>query len=99
MKITDTFTKQLEWETLQSEKLRAAILASYALFTMIYIISIHYILNFQSHPIDKFPLPLTLLFFLIALFFYEVIANRVLNYRLKKFNKAIHPHFKYLTSI
>jgi adenylate cyclase len=99
MKITDTFTKQLEWEKLQSEKLRAAILASYALFTMIYIISIHYIINFQTHSIDEFPLPLTLLFFLIALFFYEAIANRALNYRLKKFNKAIHPHFKYLTAI
>src|SRR6478672_113462 len=100
MKIIDTFTKQFEWETLQSEKLRAAILASYALFTMIYIVAIHYIINYQTQFTNQFPLPTTLLFFLSALFGYEAIANRVLNYRLQKLNTAaIHPHFKYITSL
>jgi adenylate cyclase len=100
MKIIDTFTKQFEWETLQSEKLRAAILASYALFTMIYIIAIHYIINYQTQFTNQFPLPTTLLFFLSALFGYEAIANRVLNYRLQKFSTAaIHPHFKYITAL
>ncbi|MEP6616224.1 MAG: adenylate/guanylate cyclase domain-containing protein, partial [Ginsengibacter sp.] len=93
------FTKQFEWETLQSEKLRAAILASYALFTMIYIVAIHYIINYETPHTNEFPLPATLLFFLFALFIYEAIANRVLNYRLKKFDReAIHPDFKYLTA-
>ena len=99
MKITDTFTKQFQWETLQSEKLRAAILASYALFTMIYIVAIHYIINYKTHTSNEFPLPFALLCFLFALFLYEGIANRVLNYRLKRFDKAIHPDFKYITAL
>src|SRR5437868_15462021 len=99
MKITDTFTKQFQWETLQSEKLRAAILASYALFTIIYIVAIHYIINYKTQSSNEFPLPLTLLFFLFALFVYEGIANRILKYRLKRFDKAIHPDFKYITAL
>ena len=100
MKITTSFKKQFDWETLQSEKLRAAILAAYSIFTLIYIVCISLIINYQSHSIDQFPLPLSLLVFLFVLFVYEIIANRILNYRLKKFDKeAIHPHFKYLTAL
>lgn len=97
MKIKASFTKQFEWETLQSEKLRAAILAAYAAFSFVYILSISLILNNQSTSIDKVPLPVTLLVFLGSLFIYEYLANRILNYRLKQF-KTIHRHFKYLTA-
>ena len=99
MKITAAFTKQFEWETLQSEKLRAAILAAYAFFTFIYIFCINLIVNTQHHSIDRFPLPVILLFFLFILFIYEVITNRVLNYRIKKYEQGIHPHFKYITAL
>lgn len=97
MKIRASFTKQFEWETLQSEKLRAAILAAYAAFSFIYILSISLLLNNKEVSIDNAPLPLTLLFFLGSLFIYEYITNRVLNYRLKRF-RSIHRHFKYLTA-
>lgn len=102
MKITTTFTKQFEWETLQSEKMRAAILAAYSLFTFIYIFCITLIINDQpiNHTEHEFPLPYTLLIFLFILFVYELVANRVLNFRLKKIDKrAIHPSFKYITAL
>lgn len=99
MKIRAAFTKQFEWETLQSERLRAAILAGYALFTFIYILCIGFVINNQTHSIDKFPLPVILLFFLFILFIYEFIANRVLNYHIKKLNKSAYPHFKYITAL
>src|SRR5438874_2125733 len=100
MKITTTFTKQFEWETLQSEKLRAAILAAYSLFTFVYIFCITIIVNNQPLPGEGFSLPYTLLAFLFVLAAYEFIANRVLNFRLKKIEKqAIHPSFKYLTGL
>src|SRR6476619_7012223 len=97
MKIKASFTKQFEWETLQSEKLRAAILAAYAAFGFIYILSISLIMNNQATSIDKTPLPFTLLIFLAALFIYEYATNRILNFRLKRF-RTIHRHFKYLTA-
>ena len=99
MKIRAAFTKQFEWETLQSEKLRAAILASYSLFTFIYILFINLIMNKQNHSIDQVPPPVMLLFFLFILFIYEFVTNRVLNYRIKKLNKSVHPHFKYVTAL
>ena len=99
MKITAAFTKQFEWETLQSEKLRAAILACYAFFTFIYVLCINLIINNQNRSIDKFPLPVLLLFFLFILFIYEFITNRVLSYRIKKYDQGIHPHFKYITAL
>ena len=67
MKITAAFTKQFELETLQSEKLRAAILASYAFFTGIYILGISYLIkNDPATSETKFKLPYTLLFLLAA---------------------------------
>lgn len=99
MKIRAAFTKQFEWETLQSERLRAAMLAGYALFTFIYILCIGFIINNQTKSIDKFPLPVILLIFLLVLFIYEFVANRILNYRIKKLNKSAHPHFKYITAL
>jgi len=99
MKIRASFTKQFEWETLQSERLRAAILAGYSLFTFVYILCIGFIINSQNHSIDRFSLPVILLIFLFILFIYEFIANRVLNYRIKKLNKSAHPHFKYITAL
>ncbi|MEP6595594.1 MAG: glycosyltransferase [Ginsengibacter sp.] len=96
MKITAAFTKQFELETLQSEKLRAAILASYALFTGLYILVISYLIkNDAATSETQFPLPKTLLFLLAGLFIYEVFANRILHYRALKFRKSIHPNFKY----
>ncbi|MBA2249500.1 MAG: adenylate/guanylate cyclase domain-containing protein [Chitinophagaceae bacterium] len=99
MKITASFAKQFEWETLQSEKLRAAILAGYAIFTFIYILSISLFLNHNHTLIDQLPLPEALLIFLAILFTYEIITNRVLDHRLKKLSKSIHPHFKYFTAL
>ncbi|MDQ6756433.1 MAG: adenylate/guanylate cyclase domain-containing protein [Bacteroidota bacterium] len=99
MKITAAFSKQFEWETLQSEKLRAAILAAYSLFTFIYILCINLIISNQSNSTDKFPLPVILLFFLFILFIYEFVVNRVLNYRIKKYDQGIHRHFKYITAL
>lgn len=99
MKITTAFTKQFELETLQSEKLRAAILASYALFTGVYILVIGYLINNDSSKTaNHFKLPHSLLFLLGSLFVYEIIANRVLNYRALKFGKSIHRNFKYLNA-
>ena len=96
MKITTAFTKQFELETLQSERLRAAILASYALFTAVYILVISYLIRNDTGPsATQFRLPHTLLFLLAGLFVYEVGANRILHYRLKKFRKSSHPNFKY----
>ena len=69
MKIRAAFTKQFEWETLQSEKLRAAILAAYSLFTFIYILFISFIINKQTNSIDKFPLP-EFYFFFFSFYFY-----------------------------
>lgn len=99
MKLRVAFTKQFEWEALQSEKLRAAILAAYSLFTFIYILCITYVINKQNNSLDKFPLPVILLLFLCILFIYELITNRVLNYRIKKYEAGIHPHFKYFTAL
>ena len=99
MKIRASFTKQFEWETLQSERLRAAILAGYALFTFVYILCIGYIINSQAHSIDRFSMPVIVLIFLFILFIYEFIANRILNYRIKKLNKSAYPNFKYITAM
>lgn len=99
MKIITAFTKQFEWETLQSEKLRAAILAGYSLFAFIYIICISYIINYQNHSFVSSPLPVVLLVFLFFLFVYEFITNRIINYRIKKLNKSVHHNFKYITAL
>ena len=99
MKITAAFTKQFELETLQSEKLRAAILASYALFTGLYILVISYLIkNDTINTGTQFELPYTLLLLLGGLFVYEVIANRILHHRALKFGKSIHPNFKYINA-
>ncbi len=98
MKITAAFARQFEWETLQSEKLRAAILASYTFFTFVYILCINLIINNQNKSIDKYPLPVILLAFLFILFIYEFATNRILNYRIKKL-KTSHPIFKYITAL
>jgi adenylate cyclase len=99
MKITTAFSKQFELETLQNEKLRAAILASYALFTAAYILIISYLIkNDTSQTAVRFKVPATLLFLLGGLFVYEIIANRVLSYRAKTYGKSIHPNFKYVNA-
>ena len=100
MKITASFNRQFEWETLQSEKLRAAILAGYSLFTCSYILGVSFLVHYNAvpHP-TQFKLPLTLLIFLGALFFYELTANRILNYRLKSFDQPVHSLFKYLNAL
>lgn len=100
MKITTSFTKLFEIETLKSEKLRAAILAGYALFTAIYISVISYLIkNDISIKESVVPLPHSLFILLAALFFYELIANRLLNYREKKYGRSIHPNFKYVNAV
>ncbi len=99
MKIRTAFTKQFELETLQSEKLRAAILAAYSLFTGLYILVISYLIkNDAGNTATQFRLPNTLLFLLAGLFVYEICANRILDYRAKKFRKSIHRNFKYATA-
>jgi Adenylate cyclase, family 3 (some proteins contain HAMP domain) len=99
MKITTAFTKQFELETLQSEKLRAAILASYALFTGVYILVINYLIKSDTgKTVEGFKLPHSLLFLLAGLFFYELGTNRLLNYRTRKFQRSIHPNFKYVNA-
>ena len=98
MKITAAFTKLFELETLQSEKLRSAILASYALFTALYIIVISYLIKNDAASGTQFKLPDTLLFLLAGLFVYEVATNRILNYRARKFGKSIHRNFKYINA-
>lgn len=98
MKITTSFTKLFELETLQSEKLRSAILASYALFTGLYIVVISYLIKNDAASGAQFKLPDTLLFLLAGLFFYEVATNRILNYRARKFGKSIHRNFKYINA-
>jgi len=99
MKITTAFTKLFELETLRSEKLRAAILASYSLFTALYVLIISYLikndLGIKNTVVD---LPISLFFLLCALFFYEIIANRILGFRAKKYGKSIHPNFKYVNA-
>jgi adenylate cyclase len=98
MKITTSFTKLFELETLQSEKLRSAILASYALFTGLYIIVISYLIKNDTEAGIQFPLPYTLLILLGGLFVYEIATNRILNYRARKYGKSIHPKFKYVNA-
>ena len=98
MKITAAFAKQFELETLQSEKLRAAILASYALFTAFYILIISSLIKNDPGAGDYFRLPVTLLILMGILFVYEIAANRMLGYRAKKFGRSIHPHFKYFNA-
>ena len=99
MKITTSFTRLFEIETLQSEKLRSAILASYALFTALYILGISYLIKNDPGITDPvFTLPYTLLFLLGGLFVYEIITNRLLDYRIRKFGKSIHPNFKYVNA-
>ncbi len=94
-----SFTKLFELETLKSEKLRAAILAWYALFAAIYISIISYLIkNDTSIKEAAVPLPHNLFYLLAALFCYEVIANRILDYRIKKHGKSIHPNFKYVNA-
>ena len=100
MKITTSFSKLFEIETLKSEKLRAAILAGYALFTAIYISVISYLIkNDTSIEKTAAPLPHSLFFLLAALFFYELIANRLLRIREKKYGGSIHPNFKYVNAV
>lgn len=99
MKITAAFTKLFEIETLQSEKLRAAILASYALFTGLYIAVISYLIKNDTGAAGSgFTLPYTLLYLLAGLFIYEMTTNRILDYRARKFGKSIHPNFKYVNA-
>ncbi|MEJ7673149.1 MAG: hypothetical protein WKF59_10655 [Chitinophagaceae bacterium] len=99
MKITNAFSKQFEVETLQSEKLRAGILAAYALFAGLYIWVISYlIVNDKIISKNLYEIPYTLLLLLAGLFIYEIITNRALNYRAKKFGKSIHPKFKYINA-
>ena len=98
MKISAAFAKQFEWETLQSEKLRAAILAAYALFTFAYIFCINIILHDQNSFVGSFEVPRVLLMFLFVLFLYEFVVNRILEYRLKRF-KPLHGGFKYATAL
>lgn len=98
MKITASFKKQFETETLQSEKLRAAILASYALFTSTYILFINFLIKADSRLMGKtFKLPKTLLVFLAALCIYEIIINRVLDNRLNIVKRS-HLYFKYINA-
>lgn len=99
MKITVAFAKQFEWETLQSEKLRAAILSAYSFLACLYILCISLIIKNQTGANSGLYLPATLLIFLASLGIYELITNRILHYRIKKFNKSIHSHFKYLTAL
>lgn len=98
MKITTAFTKLFELETLQSEKLRSAILGSYALFTGLYIVVVSYLIKKDTAAAHKFDLPVTLLFLLSGLIIYELATNRVLNHRANKFGKSIHPNFKYVNA-
>jgi len=44
-------------------------------------------------------LPVVLLLFLAILFIFEFVTNRVISYRLKRFSKSIHPHFKYASAL
>jgi adenylate cyclase len=98
MKIVASFKKQFETETLQSEKLRAGILAGYALFTSTYIIFINFLIKSDSRLLGQtFKLPMTLLAFLAVLCIYELITNRVLDKRLDS-NKRSHPYFKYINA-
>jgi adenylate cyclase len=98
MKIITSFKKQFETETLQSEMLRAAVLAAYALFTSTYIIFINYLIKSDSRLAGRtFHLPRTLLAFLGVLCVYEVITNRVLSMRLTRSNRS-HPYFKYVNA-
>ncbi|CAN5357845.1 adenylate/guanylate cyclase domain-containing protein [soil metagenome] len=97
MKIALSFKEQFEWETLQSEKLRAAILASYSILSCINLIVVTYLINHDVSSHLKFDLPGTLLFFLSALAVYEIVTYRVLNTRLKNTNK-MHPYFKYVNA-
>jgi adenylate cyclase len=98
MKITTSFKKQFETETLQSEMLRASILAVYALFTTTYIIIINFLIKADARLGGRtFKLPRTLLAFLAGLCIYEIITNRVLNMRLTRSNRS-HPYFKYINA-
>src|ERR1035437_6995072 len=98
MRITASFKKQFETETLQSEKLRAFILATYALFTCIYILFVNFLIKNDSQMDGKtFRLPYTLVAFMVVLCIYEIITNRVLNIRLNQ-SKRSHPYFKYVNA-
>jgi adenylate cyclase len=98
MKITTSFKKQFETETLQSEKLRSSILATYALFTCTYIVVINFLIKNDSRLGERtFKLPRTLLAFLAGLCIYELITNRVLNMRMSRSNRS-HPYFKYINA-
>lgn len=99
MKITTSFTKLFELETLKNEKLRAAILSWYSMFTALYVLTVSYLIKndigIKDNVVD---LPLSLFFLLSALFFYEIITNRILSYRARKYGKSIHPNFKYVNA-
>lgn len=99
MKITTAFTKLFELETLRSEKLRAGILALYALFTAVFILVITWMIkNDPATVAVQYRMPYTLLILLAGLFIYEICANRILGYRAKKYGKSIHPKFKYVNA-
>lgn len=99
MKITTAFTKLFELETLRSEKLRAGILAFYALFTALFILVVTWLIkNDPATDAVQYKMPYTLLFLLAGLFVYEICANRILDYRAKKYGKSIHPKFKYVNA-
>ena len=98
MRMVASFKKQFEAETLQSEKLRAAILAAFALFTCIYIIFINFLIeNDMKIGNRAFNLPVPLLSFLLFFFFYEFSANRILNRRLKRASPS-YASFKYMNA-
>ncbi|HEV8080194.1 MAG TPA: adenylate/guanylate cyclase domain-containing protein [Chitinophagaceae bacterium] len=99
MKITTAFKKQFELETLQSEKLRSAILAWYALFTGLYIVAISYLIKNDSISTKAgVEQPNTLLVLLAGLFIYEIITNRILNHKALKDGKSLHSNFKYINA-
>lgn len=98
MRMIASFKKQFAAETLQSEKLRAAILAAFALFTCIYIVFINFLIeNDMKIGNRAFNLPVPLLSFLLFFFFYELSANRILNRRLKSAAPS-YTSFKYMNA-
>jgi adenylate cyclase len=99
MKITASFKRQFEWETVQSEKLRAAILSGYSLLTFILILVITGIENANGGGDPDQNIPFSLLIFLLGLAVYEFLMNRVFSFQLKRGNKFIHPAYKYLTAL
>ncbi|MEO5646894.1 MAG: adenylate/guanylate cyclase domain-containing protein [Chitinophagaceae bacterium] len=100
MKITASFKRQFEWETVQSEKLRAAILSGYSLLTFACILIISLSTNLKgTENTGERSLPYSLLIFLFGLFLYELLMNRILKYQLNKGGRFVRPSFKYITAL